>query len=71
MGQLKPNQPFQTATTLFYTEGNQAAVLVIQTGQGFRKEVVPVGNPQAALDWCLGHGAGLVFSRSIRDPQRN
>lgn len=76
MGQPKskpasePN-PFSTGKTLFFTEGDQAALLVLRMGPVFRKRAVAVDSPAGALAWCLDHGAGLVFTRTPINPRRN
>lgn len=58
--------------TLFFTEGNRAALLVVRAGATLRKRVIPeIQTPQTALDWCLGNQAGLVFMRTEPDPRRN
>ena len=73
MGQPIPNQePTLQRRTLFYSEGDRAALLVVRAGDTFRKRVVPkIETPQTALKWCLGNQAGLVFTRTEPDPRRN
>lgn len=76
MGQPKANQPqppdlFSTGKTLFFTEGEQAALLVLRMGHVFRKRPIAVDSPAGALAWCLDHGAGLVFTRMPVNPRRN
>ena len=61
-----PQFPEQSKT-VFYIEAEPAGILVIRSGRRYRRQVVPVGNPQAALDWCLANGAGLVFARKAAD----
>lgn len=74
MGQPKsetPGDPVPQAKTLFFTEGDDVALLVIRMGNRYRKRAVDVGSPQEAMDWCLGHGAGLEFMRAEPDLRRN
>ena len=73
MGQSIPNpNPTNQRRTLFYSEGDRAALLVVRAGDTFRKRVVPkIETPQTALNWCLGNQAGLVFMRAEPDPRRN
>lgn len=73
MGQPIHNpEPTNQRRTLFYAEGDRAALLVVRAGATFRKRVVPkIETPQTALDWCMGNQAGLVFTRSEPDPRRN
>lgn len=74
MGQPKPNPNpnlFATGKTLFFTEGDQAGLLVLRMGPVYRKRVVSVNSPAGALAWCLDHDAGLVFSRIPPSPRRN
>lgn len=74
MGQPKNSNPpdlFSTGKTLFFTEGDQAALLVLRMGTVFRKRPVVVESPAGALAWCLDNGAGLVFTRLPHNPRRN
>ena len=74
MGQSipNPNEPTCQRRTLFFTEGDRAALLVVRAGDTFRKRVIQkIQTPQTALDWCMGNQAGLVFTRMEPDPKRN
>lgn len=65
-----PVFPEQTKT-VFYVEADPAGILVTRVGRRYRRQVVPVDSAQAALDWCLANGAGLVFARMGTDVMGN
>jgi hypothetical protein len=56
--------------TLFVQEAQHTAVLWDQTEGQDKKVKLQFPDPHTALDWCLAHGAGMVFSRAP-DPKWN
>jgi hypothetical protein len=64
------NLPSEQSQTLFVVESHQAALLVTFRNGKHKTKTVKFSNPHAALDWCIDHGAGMVFSRK-GDPSHN
>lgn len=55
------NMPVQTKT-MFYTEGNPAALLVTTLAGRRRKESMTFPTAEAALAWCREHGSNLFYT---------
>jgi hypothetical protein len=55
--------------TMFYTEGNPAAMLVTNTAGRYSKRAMTFPTAEAALGWCRSNAATLVYF-SV-DLQRN
>jgi len=47
--------------TMFYTEGNPAATLVINKGGNRTQSVMDFPSAEAAVGWCRQHGANLFY----------
>lgn len=62
--------PSEQSQTLFVVEAHRAALLHIFKNGKHQTKVLKFATPHAALDWCISHGAGMVFSRKA-DPSRN
>lgn len=58
--------PGQTKT-MFITEGDPNAELVIESASGYRKETFWFPHPEYALGWCLKNGANFVYARRAQN----
>jgi hypothetical protein len=53
--------PAGQSKTMFYTEGNPAAVLVTDTAGRMKKANMEFATAEAALGWCRQNGANLFY----------
>ena len=61
--------PAGQSKTMFYNEGNPAAVLVIRTGRTMKQSTMDFPSAEAALGWCRAHGSALYYMPV--DPSKN
>ncbi len=57
----KPGQPPVQTKTMFYTEGNPVASLVINRLGRHTEERLSFPTGEAALGWCREHGTNLFY----------
>ena len=51
--------------TMFYTEGNQQAMLVTRTPRGRSVRTARHATAEAALQWCRSHRAMFVYTPAL------
>ncbi|MEI8288817.1 MAG: hypothetical protein WCH99_05045 [Verrucomicrobiota bacterium] len=53
--------PAGQTKTMFYNEGNPAAVLVTSTAGRMKQSMMEFPNAEAALGWCRRNGSALYY----------
>ena len=57
-----PSAGAVTIKTMFYTEGNPAALIVKTIGGKRTKELMAFDTAELALAWCRKHGSNLYYT---------